>query len=428
MSLLNKNKKEKHTECPEYFTFLLIGLLFISLFCFGETSYLKQNRVELGNECFLNAFPPELQGKRLGLVINHTSCLPGGKRLIDALLDKGHSIQAVFSPEHGFSGNIEGGIEVRNSRFENIKIYSLYGKTKKPTLEQSRKIDVFIYDIQDVGTRFYTYITTLKYILEAAAETQKPVYILDRPNPVGGLVIEGPLLRPEFESFIGAFPIPVRYGLTAGELASMMKGEGWVEENVRLHVIRMKNWRRKYFWKDTGLSWIPPSPNMPTPETAITYPGTGLLGAINLNQGLGTSNPFLQFGSPWLKSEAIIQSLNRGREFGIELEAISYRPRSLPGKVLHPSYENRSCQGIHIHIRREEKFRSLRFTLALIKAIKEFHPHRLTSYARPLNLMFGNDLLLRYIEGEITYKEISAHMEKDEELFLKQRRKYLIYD
>lgn len=426
MSLLNKDIK--HNECQEYFTFLLIGLLFLSLFCFGEIFCSEQSRVKLGNECLLEAFPPELQGKKLGLVINHTSSLSSGKSLVEALLDKGHLIQAIFSPEHGFSGDVEGGIEIRNSRFESIKIYSLYGKTKKPTLEQSRNIDVFIYDIQDVGTRFYTYITTLKYILEAAAEAQKPVYVLDRPNPVSGLIIEGPLLRPEFESFIGAFPIPVRYGLTAGELALMMNEEGWVEENADLHVIRMKKWRRKYFWKDTGLHWIPPSPNMPTPETAIIYPGTGLLGAINLNHGLGTSNPFLQFGSPWINSESIIKSLKGGREFGIELEAISYRPRSLPGKVLHPPYENKSCQGIRIHVVKEEKLHSLRFTLALIKALKEHYPQRITPHDRALNLMFGNDLLLHYIEGKITYKEISTQMEKDEKLFSKQRRKYLIYN
>ena len=423
-----KENQEKKFESLGSFTILIIATTFLFLFCFGEIYPLEQKRVKLGNECLLNDFPLALQGKRLGLVINHTSRLPGSKPLIKALLDKGHSIQAVFTPEHGFSGSTEGGMEVSDSRFENIKIYSLYGKTKKPTLEQSRKIDAFIYDIQDVGTRFYTYITTLKYILEAAAESQKPVYVLDRPNPTGGLIIEGPLLQPEFESFIGALPIPVRYGLTVGELALMMKGEGWVDENVELHVIRMKNWRRAYFWKDTGLPWIPPSPNIPTPETAIIYPGTGLLGAINLNQGLGSSHPFLQFGAPWLNSESIIQSLNGGSKYGLELEATRYKPRSLPGKVLHPAYEKKFCQGIRVHLVRKEKFRSLRFTLALIKALKDHHPYKLNPLASSLNLLFGNDCLLRYLKGKISYMEMLNQIEKDEKFFRKQRHKYLIYD
>lgn len=429
MSHRNRNKKLKKHFFPFCFAFFLAGIVFSPYFSsWGGSSSLKKNRVKLGNECFLEAFPSELQNKRLGLVLNQTSRLPSKKHLIESLLDKGHSIQAIFSPEHGFLGIAEGGIEVKNSRFEDIEIHSLYGKTRKPTPEQSRRIDAFIYDIQDVGTRFYTYITTLKYILEAASEAQKTVYVLDRPNPAGGLLIEGPSLQPEFESFIGSLPIPLRYGLTAGELAMMMKGEGWVKGDFDLRVIRMKNWKRKYFWKDTGLPWIPPSPNMPTPETAIAYPGTGLLGAINLNQGLGTPHPFLQFGAPWFDSRSIIQNLEGGQGFGIEMKAVSYSPRSIPGKVLHPAYENKSCQGIRIHILREEYFLSLHFTLALIKVLKEHHPHKLTLHKRPLNQMFGNELLLRYLEGKITYKDLLARIEKDEELFRKKRHKYLLYD
>lgn len=428
MPPLKRDKKEKKLKISVFLAFLLLWM--IGLFFLGWSGNVnsKQGRVRLGNEVFLENFPSELRAKRLGLVINQTSRLPRGLLTVEALQEEGHSIQAIFSPEHGFLGNLEGGIEVKDNRFKDIEIFSLYGKTKKPTSEQCRGIDVFIYDIQDVGTRFYTYITTLKYVLEAAAENHRSVYVLDRPNPAGGLIIEGPLLQPEFKSFIGALPIPVRYGLTAGELALMMKGEGWIDQKVDLRVIRMKNWKRNEFWNDTHLPWIPPSPNMPTAETALAFPGTGLLGGLNLNQGLGTSHPFLQFGAPWLEARNFIQSLDRGKEFGIAMKAATYKPRSIAGKVLHPAYENKLCQGIRIHIKRKEKFLSLRFTLALIKILKERHPQNITLHSQPLSRMFGNDLLVRYLKGKITYQELLNHMEKDENLFRKQRRKYLLYE
>jgi len=410
---------------------LILPLISVSaglLLCLSSSEITSSRReVKLGNENFLKNFPAELQEKRLGLVINHTSLLPGGKSLVQSLLDKGHTVRALFSPEHGFSGIAEGGKEVQDGQHKGIKIFSLYGKTRKPTPEQIREIDAFVYDIQDVGTRYYTYITTLKYVLEAASKEKTPVYVMDRPNPAGGVITEGPLLLPEYQSFIGAFPIPVRYGLTPGELAMMMKGEGWVPEEGTLHVVRMEGWKRSYFWKDTGLPWIPTSPNMPTPETAIIYPGTGLLEAINLNEGRGTPFPFLQFGAPWLNSISIIKLLNEERPFGIELEPVNYTPVSLPGKALHPLYENEICHGIRVRITEEEKFFSLRFAVALMKALKEQHPDKISPNPRRLNLMFGNDLLVRYLEGGITYKKLMEDIEREESIFREKRKKYLLY-
>jgi len=310
---LNKDKKElKGKKRVRILSLFSITTILFIIFFPGKTSLAPESRVELGNEIFVENISPELQGKSLGLVINHTSVLPPGKPLVQALLEKEQKIRAIFSPEHGFSGTVEAGTEVKDSQLEGIKIYSLYEENKKPTPEQTRGIDAFVYDIQDVGARFYTYITTLKYVLEAAAEAQIPVYVLDRPNPAGGLIIEGPLLRPEYESFIGALPIPVRYSLTPGELAMMMKGEGWVPRKFDLQVIKMKNWRRDYFWEDTGLPWIPPSPNMPTPETAIMYPGSSVLGTVKLNEGRGTPHPFLQFGAPWLDPSSLIMEYESG--------------------------------------------------------------------------------------------------------------------
>ncbi|UCE42548.1 MAG: DUF1343 domain-containing protein [Candidatus Aminicenantes bacterium] len=388
----------------------------------------SKERTKLGNEIFIQTLCPQLDQKKLGLVCNHTSVLHDGKSLIEALLEIGVHVEAVFAPEHGFQGELEAGAEIQDSLLEEIKIFSLYGKNKKPTQEQARSIDAFVYDIQDVGTRFYTYITTLKHVMEAAADFGKAVYVLDRPNPAGGHIVEGPLLRSAYESFIGATPIPVRYGLTVGELALMMKGEGWVPPQVELHVVRMMNWSRRYFWKETGLPWIPTSPNIPLSETAIIYPGTGLLGALTVNQGLGTMNPFLQFGAPWFDSKAIIQILGGGARYGAELEPLIYTPKSLSGKTLHPPYENIECQGINVRIHEKDKFYSLHFTLALIKAIRETHPGKIRLHRESLNRMFGNDLLERYIKDTLSYEDLLTEMEKDEKAFLQMRQKYLLYD
>jgi uncharacterized protein YbbC (DUF1343 family) len=407
---------------------ILISVLFLFLgFFLANQLQPAQNRTKLGNEIFIQTLLTQLDQKKLGLVCNQTSVLPNGKSLIKVLLEKDVRVEAVFAPEHGFKGDLEAGAEIPDSFLERIKIFSLYGKTKKPTREQTQSIDAFVYDIQDVGTRFYTYITTLKHVMDAAAEFGKPVYLLDRPNPAGGLIVEGPLLVPQYKSFRGIFPIPVRYGLTVGELAMMMKGEGWVSPKVELHVVRMSNWSRRFFWEDTGLRWIPTSPNIPFSETAIIYPGTGLLGALTINPGLGTQNPFMQFGAPWLDTKILIQKLSRGIRYGVKLEPLIYTPISLPGKTLHPPYKNRQCQGIKVRIIQKDKFLSLRFALALIKAIREAHPDKIRLYRESLCQMFGNDLLEKYIRGTLSYDDLLKETEKDEKAFLRLRQKYLLY-
>ncbi len=408
-------------------TCILLSLVLSTAFLVPETPS-PDKLVKLGNQIFLTKLSAGLKGKSLGLVLNHTSVLPSGQPLLAALREEGHKIQAIFSPEHGFSGKVEAGKEVRNSQFKGIPVYSLYGETRKPSAEQVQGIEAIIFDIQDVGARFYTYISTLKYVLEAAAQSQIPVYVLDRPNPVGGETVEGPLLLPEFESFIGALPIPIRYGLTSGELAMMMKGEGWIPESFELHVVRMNNWKRSHYWKDTGLLWNPTSPNMPSPETAIIFPGSSFLGAVKINEGGGTLLPFLQFGAPWLDPSAILDSLDGGSEFGVQLEVVKYTPRSLPGKLMHPIYENRACQGLQVIINQEEKFQPLRFALAIIRILKEQHPDKLSFNSFDLNRMYGNELFSRYLEGYISYEQLLAQMEEDEEIFRQKRKKYLLYD
>ncbi|MBN1222203.1 MAG: DUF1343 domain-containing protein [Candidatus Aminicenantes bacterium] len=384
--------------------------------------------IRLGNERALAQFPAHLGGCRLGLVINHTSVLADGTSLLEAFLKRGIDVRAVFTPEHGFTGQEEGGSSIADGTVRDIPVFSLYGDTKKPAPEHMQNIDAFVYDIQDVGTRFYTYITTLKYVLEAASEAEKTVYVLDRPNPLGGIVVEGPLLKERFRSFIGSIPIPIRYGLTPGELALMMKGEGWVPKGLNLHVLSMDNWKRSYYWDDTGLTWIPTSPNIPHPDTAVAFPGTGLLGGIILNQGLGTAQPFLQIGAPWLDTERLVDSLGDAAAFGIQLKMLAYTPRSLPGKILQPPYENRECKGIRIRITDKKKFLSIRFTLAVIKALKENHPENLSLQADSLNRLVGDNILEKFLRGNIGFDDMMKTIEEEEQSFLALRRKYLLYD
>lgn len=384
-------------------------------------------RTRIGNEIFKEHFPQELRVQRLGLVINHTSVLPDGTPLYQALIQDGIKVAAIFTPEHGFTGTIEGGEGIDNSLLGDIQIFSLYGSTQRPTSEQMTAIDAFVYDIQDVGTRFYTYITTLMYVLEAASQTGLPVFVLDRPNPTGGVHVEGPLLYPKFESFIGACSIAVRYGLTCGELALMMKGEGWVPQNVDVRVVKMENWQRHYLWHDTQLKWVPTSPNMPSPEAALVYPGTGLLGGIILNQGLGTNNPFLQFGAPWLDPEKILIKLPQEAYSGISMEKISYTPRAMPGKTMNPPYKDKLCHGLRLTIHNGKDFQSVHFTLELIRILKELYPDKIYLESQSLPLMFGNDWLTQYLEGKLDYEDLMKQVRRDEEQFKKKRSQYLLY-
>jgi uncharacterized protein YbbC (DUF1343 family) len=316
---------------------------------------------------------------------------------------------------------------VTDTSLEGVRIFSLYGKTRRPTAEQMGHIDAFVYDIQDVGTRFYTYITTLKYVMEAAVRAGIPVYVLDRPNPCGGALVEGPLLSPQFESFIGALPIPIRYGLTCAELAAMMKGEGWVEGDVDLHLVLMEGWERHHSWQDTGLDWIPTSPNIPGPDSAVAYPGTGLLGGVILNQGLGTGEPFLLWGAPWVDPDRVAGLMSRKSLRGVEMERLSYTPRAIAGKTEDPPYKDRVCQGMRIRIRDRSKFRSVLFALELIRVVRERYPDKTFQGSRSLTLMFGSEGLARFLRGDLSFKHLMDGVRRDEERFLRQRKPYLLY-
>ena len=251
-----------------------------------------------------DGFAP-LQGKRVGLVTNHTGRGAAGTSTIDLLASaKGVTLAALFSPEHGIRGEADAKVAGGRDAKTGLPIHSLYGKTTKPTAEMLKDVDVLVYDIQDVGARFYTYITTLALVMEAAKENDTGVVVLDRPNPIGGEAVEGPILEDALRGdFIGYFPIPMRHGLTIGELATLYNTEFKI--GCRLEVVKMEGWKRPMYFDETGLPWVNPSPNMRSLAAAISYPGLGALEATSLSVGRGTGRAFVLYGAPWIDGKKL---------------------------------------------------------------------------------------------------------------------------
>src|SRR5699024_5423670 len=276
---------------------LFLLAVFMSFSCQSQSN---QN-VTVGAEVLLNEHLDELEGKRLGLVMNPTAQV-NGRHMLDILLDRGMNVTALFAAEHGFRGDAGAGetIEGGKDQATGLQLFSLYGETRKPTAEMLEKVDVLLFDMQGVGARFYTYNVTMGKVIAGAAEENVPVWVLDRPNPAGGEYISGWMMQDEHQSFVGAYPIPMVHGMTLGELARMMVGEHWIDttDSTDLRVIPMKGWKRSMKWPDTGLNWIPPSPNLPTFRHAYLYLGMVLFEGVNISEGRGTKDPFMKVGAP----------------------------------------------------------------------------------------------------------------------------------
>ena len=302
-----------------------------------------------------------LDGKRVGLVVNHTARVDT-THLIDLIAAAPNvELAALFGPEHGLRGTADAGEKIADGRDERTgaPVYSLYGETRKPTPDMLRGADVLVFDIQDIGARFYTYISTMGLAMQAAAEQGIPFVVLDRPNPLGGNYVSGFVLEPEHTSFVGQYPISMAHGMTVGELARMIRDESMMEglDGLDLHVVEMEGWRRDMLWPDTELPWIPPSPNIPDFETALVYPGAVLFEATAASEGRGTRQPFVQVGAPWLDGQAAADSLNAQGLVGVRFEAIVFTPESIPGMASHPKLEGQTLEGIRYVLTDEQAFR-----------------------------------------------------------------------
>ena len=340
-----------------------------------------------------------ITGKSIALVTNQTGIdrygIPNYKRLL--ALDDVH-LKVVFSPEHGLFGEADEEITYNKKIADIPRVISLYGSVRKPTSEMLQGVDLIIYDIQDIGARFYTYISTLGLVMEAAGALQLPVLVLDRPNPIRSDIVEGPLLDLNYQSFVGKYPIPIRYGWTIGELAKKIVEEKWIVPSPPLNIVSMEGWNASLWYDETTLPWVKPSPNIPDLGTALIYPGMCLLEGTNVSEGRGTEHPFKWFGAPWIDGKILSGELNKLHLPGVVFVPISFTPVSIPGVADKPKYENQLCDGIEIRVITRNEYQSLNVGVGVLKKLQELYPENIVFKENRLNRLWGSDTLLKDLE------------------------------
>ncbi|MFN8005516.1 MAG: DUF1343 domain-containing protein [Terriglobia bacterium] len=358
-----------------------------------------------------------LHGLRVGLITNQTGRNHLGQRTLDLLRNSSQcTLLRVFSPEHGLTGNLDGKVGSQIDSQTGVTVYSLYGETRRPTPEMLLGLDILIFDMQDIGARFYTYITTMAYAMEAAGKAGIRFMVLDHPNPVTGTHVEGPVIDSDRLSFIGYFSLPVRHGMTIGELASLFKGENRLP--VQLEVIRMQGWSRKLWLDETDLTWVNPSPNIRNLRQATLYTTTALLEATNVSVGRGTETPFEVIGAPWINSEELVHYLDARRIVGVQFTAAEFTPAS-------DLYSGKHCQGIHLTVTDRNQFQSVACGLELAKALVRLYPGEF--HHEELIQRIGSEAV---VEGILKNQPLEELMKADEVPFLhflQIRKKYLLY-
>jgi uncharacterized protein YbbC (DUF1343 family) len=386
--------------------------------------------VRTGLDVLLEDYPDFLKGKTIGLVTNHTGISRKGEKNYKLFKNNPDIIlKRIFAPEHEIYGESDAGAEIEydNEKDSGPEIVSLYGKTRKPTAEMLEGIDLVIYDIQDVGTRFYTHISTLGIVMEAAGENDVNVMVLDRPNPLGGEIIEGAILDTAFKSFVGYYPIPTRYGLTVGELSQMAVKEGWLSSvPPELTVIKMDGWKRSMFFDDTDLTWIPPSPNIPDLETAMIYPGMCLYEATNVSEGRGTNKPFKQIGAPWMNYDIAKEMKIQGLK-GVDFKYAKFKPKNLPGRAEKPKFSGYFCVGQKIVITDKNEFRSVDTAIYSLMITIMFYMDNFRYDAKRIGYLWGNNLMNRFLRGDLKPKTLFKLLNQDQEKFIIQSAPYYLY-
>ena len=358
-----------------------------------------------------------LRGKRVGLITNHTGVDSQGRSTVDILSHApGVQLVALFSPEHGLAGNNDEKFSSTKDPSTGLPVHSLYGETQRPTDEMLTGIDTLVFDVQDAGVRFYTYTTTMAYCMEEAAKHNIAFFVLDRPDPMGGEIVEGPMLDPDKTSFTAYFPLPVRYGLTIGELAQLFNAENHL--GVDLHVIAMKNWHRNYFFESTGIKWIPPSPNLRTTKGAILYPGIEILQNAGVSVGRGTQTPFEEFGAPWLNGEEVAAALNERHLPGVRFSAQPFIP-------VAGLYSGQRCGGVAIRVTDRFTVRSMRVGLEIAALLQKLYPKQFD--AEKLLLLLGNAETVQQLAAGVSPEKIIASWALALTAFDAVRRKYFLY-
>jgi uncharacterized protein YbbC (DUF1343 family) len=400
---------------PTKTTLILIFFMMLSC-CYGSVKT-GLDRVSEHKNLF--------EGKCIGIIANHTAYDSNGRFIVDVFRSlAGVKITALFSPEHGLWGTAPDGekIDSQTHPAYNLPVYSLYGKTQKPTSEMLRNIDVLVFDIQDIGARFYTYISTMSLAMEAAAQNGKTFVVLDRPNPINGISVQGNILEPAFASFVGLYPIPVRHGMTVGELAKMFNGQGWLAGGVKagLAVIPMEGWRRRMWYDQTGLRFIKPSPNMPDLETAAIYPGLCMLEGTNISEGRGTAMPFRQFGAPWIDSRFLAGKLNALNLPAMRFESASFTPAS-------SKFQGRECHGVRIIVSDRDRLEPYFSGIKIVNEIYRMYPEQFEWKAAHFDRLCGTSKIRDAIANHSSVDVLQSKWQKELESFLKIRVKYLLY-
>ncbi len=360
----------------------------------------------------------QLAGMKIGLVTNHTGRNREGRPTIDVLNQAtGVRLVALFAPEHGIRGLADERVSDSKDEQTGLPIYSLYSDTRRPKLEQLKELDALVFDVQDIGARFYTYISTLGYVMEEAAKARLPVFVLDRPNPIGGLAVEGPVTDADKLSFTAYHAIPVRHGMTIGELAQLFNQQREIACDLR--VIKMEGWRRAMWFDATNLTWINPSPNMRSLTEATLYPGIGLLETTNVSVGRGTDTPFEVVGAPWIKGSQLAESLSSRKIPGVRFVPIRFKPAA-------SVFKGEECEGINIIITDRAIFRPLLTGIEIATALRRLYPEqwKVDSYLR---LLVNADTLERVKRGEAAADIVQSWNERLEE-FRRARAKFLLYE
>ncbi len=387
----------------------------------------KRKKFKLGVEVLLEDQKELIEGKSVGLITNPTGVDQELNSIVDLLHnDSDVDLKALYGPEHGVRGSAQAGeyVEYYTDEETGLPVYSLYGSTKKPTPEMLEGIDVLLFDIQDVGTRFYTYIYTMAYAMEAASENDIEFIVLDRPNPLGGEAVEGPVLDDEYASFVGKYEIPLRHGMTVGELASLFNEE--FEIGADLTVVEMDKWKRDMYYDDTPLEWVLPSPNMPTLDTALAYPGAALIEGTNVSEGRGTTKPFELIGAPFINATELASELNELKLPGVDFRAASFTPSfsKHAGELTH---------GVQIHVTDKEAFKPVKTGLSLVKMIHDLYPEDFEFRAENsagvsfFDLLVGNGWIREGIENGDSVKKMEKQWENDLKEFKEVREDYLLY-
>jgi uncharacterized protein YbbC (DUF1343 family) len=365
------------------------------------------------------------EGKRVGIITNHTAYNSRGQHIMDVFRSMDNvKVAAFFSPEHGILGLEEAGIHIESMTDPNYQapVYSLYGKTRKPTREMLENVDVLIFDIQDIGARFYTYIYTMSLAMEAAAENGRRFVVLDRPNPINGLQVEGNILKPQFATFVGLYPVPVRHGMTAGELARMFNEQVWLKDGVKadLVVIPMKGWRRSMWYDRTGLKFIKPSPNMVSLETATVYPGLCLLEGTNVSEGRGTLMPFIQLGAPWIDSGRLAAELNKLSLPGIRFRLASFTPVS-------SKYKGQRCNGVRIIVTDRDLLEPYFNGVMIVNKICQLYPNDFQWKTSHFDRLCGTSAIREAITNRSSLEKLRENWQAELKSFVQIRSKYLMY-